>query len=336
MMKFGKKKLIFYAAALLVTVMLLAIVGCSAGNKAAMDLAVPSGAPAPSAPTAGQGRDMAEVRADEMGSTAESPAEPGEGSPAADSVAKRYIIRNAQLTLEIEDIEDAAREIQFMVNQYGGYVASLEFYDLTQERRAGHISMRVPEHKYDDTLQRLDELGKTKNKREYTDDVTLHYIDLEARIKNLEAQEIRLRELLERADTIEDILKIESELGRIRGNLEAMIAEFTHLKDRVNYSSVNIYLEEKDPRTQTVVDGFGNFGERIGDLLAVNTNRFLNGASNFLLVSIGSLPILIPLALAFYLLIKAVSAIRARKRRIRDQKVLHSTNTHLAGGPSQD
>lgn len=330
MMRFGKRKLIFYAALLLVTAMLLGVVGCSTANKSAMDTM-----------TAPAAADQARygMEAEKGYGSSESPAEArGEDGalPSSGAVAKRYIIRNAQLTLVIEDIEDAAREIQSMVNQYGGYVASLEFYDLTQERRAGHISMRVPEGKYDDALQRLDELGKTKNKREYTDDVTLHYIDLEARIKNLEAQEIRLRELLERADTIEDILKIESELGRIRGNLESMIAEFTHLKDRVNYSSVNIRLEEKDPRTHTVVDGFGSFGERIGDLLALNTNRFLKGFSNFLIVSIGSLPIILPLVLAFFLFLKLVAWIRARKRRIREQRDLYSTNTHITGGPNQD
>ncbi|MDO9535119.1 MAG: DUF4349 domain-containing protein [Bacillota bacterium] len=333
MMKFGKRKLIFYAAALLVTALLFGIAGCGAANKSAADTMI-----APAA--ADEARySMAEGKAAEMGysPTAVSPAEPREepGALSADTAVKRYIIRNAQLTLVIEDIEEAAKDIQSMVNQYGGYVASLEFYDLTQERRAGYISMRVPEHKYDEALQSLDELGKTKNKREYTDDVTLQYIDLEARIKNLEAQEIRLRELLERADTIEDILKIESELGRIRGNLEAMIAEFTFLKDRVIYSSVNINLEEKDPRTHTVVDGFGSFGERISDLLALNTNRFLKGFSNFLIVSIGSLPIILPLALAFFLFLKIVTAIREKKRKVRDQKDLHSTNTHIAGGPNQ-
>lgn len=330
-MKHGIRKLIIYAAALLVTAMLLGIVGCAAAGK--MDQAVSTSAQAPGAPM-GAEMDLAQAEEAKVYMSANEIRE-GTGTLPAD-VAKRYIIRNAQLTLVIEDIEDAAREIQSMVNQYGGYVASLEFYDLTQERRAGQISMRVPEDKYDDALQRLDELGKTKNKMEYTDDVTLHYIDLEARIKNLEAQEIRLRELLERAESIEDILKIESELGRIRGNLESMIAEFTHLKDRVNYSSVNIRLEEKDPRTQTVVDGFGGFGERIGDLFALNTNRLLKGFSNFLIVSIGSLPIILPLALAFFLFWKIVTVIiRAKKEKILEQKGLHSTNTHITGGPNQ-
>lgn len=233
---------------------------------------------------------------------------------------KRYVVLHARLTLEIEDLEAVARIIQDQVKELGGYMVSLEFYDLRDERRAGQLAVRVPENKFDFFLESLDGWGKVKNPHVYTDDVTMHYIDLEARLKNLAAQEERMRELLERAKTVEEILQIEKELGRIRGDLEAMTAEFKHLQERVCYSSVEIRLEEKDPRTVTVTDGFGSFGERIGHLLSLNTNRLLKGFSTCLVVAIGSLPLLVPLLLLAFLGWKAALFMRNRKKKTINHK----------------
>lgn len=244
----------------------------------------------------------------------------------------RYVILNARLTLEIEDIEETTKEIQKSVKQLGGYVASLEIYDLSRERRAGHMSVRIPQDKYAYALEILDGLGEINNISENTSDVTMHYIDLEARITNLEAQEKRMRELLDRAENMEDILKIEKELGRIRGDLESMTAEFKYLQERVNYSTIDIRLEERDPRQETVVGGFGNFGERIGNLMALNTNRLLDGLANFVIVLIGSLPIIVPLLLLIIILWKIV----VRKRKIREQKSYSPGNIRLPGGNGKE
>jgi TolA-binding protein len=321
MVKFRKKKHLHYMAALMLVIFSLAgLAGCGAATKDSAPAIAP--------------QEMAEARNMDMAySMSNSGAPAGAATRAevektgedggvvqpAGGAGVRYVILNARLTLEIEDIEETTKEIQKSVKQLGGYVASLEIYDLSRERRAGHMSIRIPQDKYAYALEILDGLGETKNISENTSDVTMNYIDLEARITNLEAQEKRMRELLDRAENMEDILQIEKELGRIRGDLESMTAEFKHLQERVNYSTIDIRLEERDPRQETVVDGFGNFGERIGNLMALNTNRLLDGMANFVIVIIGSLPIIIPLLLLIIILWKAVGA-AARKRRAQEQK----------------
>lgn len=225
----------------------------------------------------------------------------------------QYIIRNAYLTLIITDIEEAAREIQQKAAQLQGYVSSMELYDLTQERRAGRISLRIPEEKFDLALEMLEEVGQVKNKNINEQDVTLQYIDLEARIATMEAQEERLRELLDRAEKVEEVLEVEKELWRVRGNLESMIAEFRHLQQRVSYSTVDIYLEEKEPLTATLVENLGT-GEKLMNLLALNTNRLFKGISGLIVVAIGSLPILVPLVLAVLIARKIVLAFMQRKK----------------------
>ncbi|NLL57856.1 MAG: DUF4349 domain-containing protein, partial [Firmicutes bacterium] len=151
-------------------------------------------------------------------------------------------------------------------------------------------------------------------------DVTLQYIDLEARIATMEAQEERLRELLDRAEKVEEVLEVEKELWRVRGNLESMIAEFQHLQQRVSYSSVEIYLEEKDPLTTSLVEDLGTW-EKVVNLLALNTNRLFKGISNLIVVAIGSLPILVPLVLLLLILRKIAMVMKERKKtRIQNQQ----------------
>ncbi|RJX23849.1 MAG: DUF4349 domain-containing protein [Dethiobacter sp.] len=304
-----RKKGVFALLSLILVLIILSVVtGCASLQKAAFSLensAKSGGMGSPPQAAMDEAKFAASMsydRASESGAVADS----RESSP-------QYIIRNGHLTLIITDIEEAVTEIQQKAAQFQGYVSSLELYDLTQERRAGRISLRIPEDKFDSALVMLEEVGKIKNKSTSEEDATLHYIDLEARITNMEAQEKRLRELLDRAQKVEEVLEVEKELWRIRGNLESMIAEFRHLKQRVSYSSINIYLEEKDPLTTSLVEGLGTW-EKVGSLLALNTNRLIKGISTLIIVSIGSLPILVPLALLVVLVGKIVVVVKNRKK----------------------
>ena len=237
-----------------------------------------------------------------------------ENEPVSTEQSPQYKIRRAHLTLVISDIERAAEEIRQKAEQLQGYVSSLEFYDLTQERRAGHITLRVPGDQFETALAMLGEVGKVRDTSFSEEDVTLQYVDLEARIKTMEAQEKRLRELLEKADKVEEVLEVEKELWRVRGDLESMVAEFRHLQQQVSYSTINIHLQEKDPLTTSLVEDLGTW-EKIGSFFALNTNRLIKGVSGFVVFIIGSLPILIPLALLVFISRAIALAVKGRKNQ---------------------
>lgn len=316
-----KKKVVRWGVFLLLGLALLAFnAGCAASSKDALEQSAPAVADAEYFSVSG---DAGMVEEASSGSENHTDANrvPGAGTEAGPELeGKRYVILHARLTLEIEEMEAVAGTIQERVKELGGYLASLEYYELRNERRAGELSVRVPDDKFDYFLESLEGLGEVKNQHVYTDDVTMHYIDLEARLKNLAAQEEKMRELLDKAQTVEEILLVEKELGRIRGDLEAMTAEFKHLRERVRYSTVEIRLQEKDPRTTEIAGGFDSFGKRIGRLLSLNTNRLFKGFSSFLVVAIGSLPILVPLGLLAYLCWKAVQYMRTRKKKTANRR----------------
>ena len=312
------KKMSFSLLSLLLAIIILVAAGCAA-SPSKWELAGRDAGKATAPQAAPEEAEMATDKAVTGMSTAYSIAEDGV-KPDLQNSSRQYIIRNAHLTLIITDIEEAAKAIQHKTAQLQGYVASLELYDLTRERRAGRISLRIPGDKFDAALAMLEEVGEIKNQSFSEQDVTLQYIDLEARIATMEAQEERLRELLDRAEKVEEVLEVEKELWRVRGNLESMIAEFQHLQQRVSYSSVEIYLEEKDPLTTSLVEDLGTW-EKVVNLLALNTNRLFKGISNLIVVAIGSLPILIPLVLLLLILRKIAMVMKERKKtRIQNQQ----------------
>ena len=323
-----------------VFLMLLYLLAAFSGCSAALDSGGSSYAPTPNAPRMSYNDEMAfdmapepeyaysamgMERPEEMiygdaGVGGESGSSYSAASPlntsgvAEASVTKSYTILNSSMTLEVADVEQAAEAIRLSAEQLGGYIATLNFYDLTQERRMGWISLRVPSEGYSQMMLLLTELGKVRNKEESSRDVTMEYIDLEARIGNMQAQEERIRELLGKANTIEEILQIESELTRIRGNLESMLGEFKYLRDRVDYSTISINLEERDPRTYGVA-GVGSFGDRLAERLSINTNKLFSGITGAVISFIGALPILIPLIILVLIIWRIWKYLEAKKTK---------------------
>lgn len=316
----NKKKTEFLvkSACFLVFVLFLAgVAGCAGSGSMDAVADSPAGEPEMGRDMAASGFSMASSANQAAFEEMEVKGSAGEAAvnQTQENSGRRYMVQRSSLTLEIADLEEAAESIRAGVEQMGGYVSSLNFYDLTRERRRGQISLRVPEEKYTRAILWLQEQGEVKNIEESAEDVTMRYIDLEARIANLQAQEQRIRELLEKATDIENILQIEKELTRIRGDLESMQGEFKYLRERVTFSSIDVHLEEKDPRESAVVDEFGTFGEELSKRFSLNTNRVIKGLTGLLLSLLSSLPFLVPLAVLGLIIWKALVVLRRKKEK---------------------
>ena len=272
----GKFCLYALLAALLLAGALLA--GCAAAGDPVADEAAPEGMP--DMPAAEDARDDGEYAGADEGAAAEE---------------RRHVIREARLAMLVRDLEEALEEVQQMVTALGGYLSSMNLHGMEREQRAGQVVVRVPEEKFEQALDEFEQLGELKDKNIFTDDVTGEYVDMEARIANLEAQEERFRELLQQAENIEEMLQVENELGRIRGDLEAMQARFESLRDRVSYSTITINFEEQDPRRGQVVGETEGMGRRIVSLFSLNLNRLIAALSGIAVFLLGTLPITLPL-----------------------------------------
>jgi hypothetical protein len=211
---------------------------------------------------------------------------------------KQRLIRNADLTLEVPALSAVLTSLEQLARQSGGMITSSSFSGREQQRTAS-VTVRLPEAAFDGFLLEAEKLGKVVARQTYTSDVTRQYIDLEARIGNLQRQEQRLLSILEQAKTVKEILEIEKELERVRGQLESMTGEFRYLRDRVEFATVNVYLTET-PAASPVITGAGLRGiwQRGMLGLTASINSLLAGLGNALVFLLTSIPYLLILAAA--------------------------------------
>lgn len=156
----------------------------------------------------------------------------------------RYLIKNAQVALETEDAAEVADKLSKAVVGRGGYIANLRETMDRLGRRTLQVEARVPAAQLEDALLQLEPLGKVLSKVISTQDVTEEYVDTDARMRNLKKTEERILDHLNRMGTLDDILKVEKELGRVRGEIEQIEGRLRFLDQRVSFSSIQVTLTE--------------------------------------------------------------------------------------------
>ena len=217
--------------------------------QARLEAAISPAAPVP-APAASPGGGMAQSS---MSSIAPKPPMPGPVPPYGGSttydatqVMERQIIRRAGLQVEApqDKFDDASRQVLFMVETFGGYVQDSSTFTDGDQKRTANFSLRIPEPNFTKALAQLESLGKVQSRSLGTQDVTDQFIDLDAQISNKEKQESRLLDLLSKAKTVEEIIRIESELNRFRTEIDSAKGRLRYLKNSVAMSSLNLVLRE--------------------------------------------------------------------------------------------
>jgi len=209
---------------------------------------------------------------------------------------ERHVIRNGSLELTVSNTRETVSQVKNIVASAGGIIGSAYIYELKDDLYAAELTLRVPAAQFDPVMDRLQALGKATNVGQSNQDVTMQYIDMEARIKTLHAQEERLREILKMAVKIEEVLQVEKELGRVRSEIEAMTAQFTYLQDQVVFSTINLRIKEEAIATQNISQApFENPGGRMKAAFVRSINFILSACAVLLVALTAILPVLIVL-----------------------------------------
>ncbi|MFC2070544.1 DUF4349 domain-containing protein [Chloroflexota bacterium] len=156
----------------------------------------------------------------------------------------RMIVRTGQIWLVVNDVPVAIDQITVLTESSGGYVVSSRMWK-SGESLAGTISIRVPADDYNNVMEMLrglavDVTQETTN----SSDVTEEYVDLTAKLENLEATEAQLLTIMEKAETVEEILDVQSELSKTRGEIEQTKGRMQYLERTSATSLINVSLEE--------------------------------------------------------------------------------------------
>lgn len=190
----------------------------------------PSAKPAPSAPE----RAVA-PRSAAPGTIATAP---------SDLMTTRQIIRTAHLQLAVDDFDGAVRALLGIADGAGGFVASSSYTQMGGVPE-GVFTLRVPAERFSSTLLQVERLGTVETRRIGGQDVTEEFVDLQARIRNLERHESRLLSFMERATRVSELLAIEQELARVRGEIERLTGRQRFLANQVDLATVEVAMRQK-------------------------------------------------------------------------------------------
>lgn len=154
---------------------------------------------------------------------------------------QRLIIKDGNITLEVEDTEIAVDSATDIITSMGGYIVSQNMYTADDQIYA-NIRFGVPSAQFETAMRQLGTLGEVLGESASGQDVTEEYIDLESRLENLEATQERLRVFLEEAQTTEEALMVHRELRQIEEEINVIIGRMEYLSDRASFSSINVEI----------------------------------------------------------------------------------------------
>lgn len=155
----------------------------------------------------------------------------------AEAFAERMVVFSAKIELVVGDVDSTLDNIRTLTEDYGGFIASVNTRSGT-----GAITIRVPQASFYDAVSEVEELGEVQTRDLKGEDVTEDFVDLQARLSNLERQEERLNEILVMGTTVEEVLKVETELERVRGEIEGFKGEIQYLESRVELATITVLL----------------------------------------------------------------------------------------------
>jgi hypothetical protein len=155
------------------------------------------------------------------------------------------IIRTAQLSVVTQEFDKARANLETILKRHRGYVGELKTGGSTGSGRTLTATLRVPADQLDATLAEVKTLGRVESESQSGQDVTSQYVDLQARLSNALNTEQRLTDLLRnRTGKLSDVLEVEQEVDRVRGEIEQMEAERQNMANQVSYATLNATISE--------------------------------------------------------------------------------------------
>ena len=304
------KKLAILAAALLLCAS-LASCGAAAGKnesyRDSSDLYY--------AETTAAGYDIGYLEPSAAGDSYESENTDSAGMPSANPVREEKLVYTASVTLESEDFEAASDALHQKIASLGGIIVSENAYNLNKKgygSRSMDMTVRIPQENYETFLAGLSDICNVAAVNRYVENLTERYYDNENRLKSYRIQEERLFAMLEKAESVTEMLEIESRLCDVQYQIEALTNTQRTIDNDVRYSTFNLTLAEVKKFTTPEPETFGDkFKEAVGG----SVESFGIFSENLLFFFIYVLPYLLCVAVVAVIVVVLVKVANKKKRK---------------------
>ena len=279
--------------------------------------------------------DMMPEAAEMEEATADESYEADTGSGTGDSALRaqdgQKIVYTASLSIQSLEYEKSAASIRRKIKEAGGFSEAESEYDKdynwyrytssSDHTRSLSITARIPSDKFEAFLNSLDGDGKIMSKSVNAENISQVYANKETYKKALEKEQERLLAMMDKAETIEDMIAVESRLSEVERQLNSYKTDLAQMDKDVEYSTVYIDLQEVKRYTETVEKT--TFREKIGYAFEDAVSNFLDFCEGIVLFVVRNFPFLIILAILIALFVRWL-----RKRRA--QKIALLTNPEYA------
>ncbi len=231
-----------------------------------------------------------------------------------DLATERMIIWNANISLTVEDVEESMTAVQSLAREMGGYPINISSWT-EKEQLYATVTIRVPAERFDEAMARLREMGIRVNRENAnSEDVTDRYVDLESRLRHLEAKEAQLLKFMEDAEDTEAVLAVYEHLDETQAEIEQVKGQMKYLSTlaAMGTITVELYPEEAEP---PVVDEDGwDPGRTLRNALRTLLKVLEALANVAIWMAVFTLPLLLLVGLPIVLIV-GVARRRSRKAR---------------------
>ena len=228
------------------------------------------------------------------------------GAPGLTSVVPNLqgpqVIHQAQLSITVSagSFDSKLADVQALVERQGGFISGTDAQadpGANGQIRTGVITFMVPAAKFNDTLIQLGAMGKVVGNHATGNDVSAQYVDLQARLGNEEAQRDAMLALLQRAQSVQDIIAVQNQLGQITGQIEQLKGQILYIDHNTTYSSITVNLMEAGAPVQATSQDNWGFASALSDA----AHNFVT-TLNYIVTGLGAVgPIVIVLGLGYLL-----------------------------------
>jgi hypothetical protein len=192
------------------------------------------------------------------------------------------IIHKAELALQVTNCAETQRKIEALAAAESGFLESS-----TLEEDSAEIKLRVPSARFDEVRGKLRDLAvRVRQDSVSAADVSKQYVDREARLRNMRAQEQQFLEIMKKARTVPDVLAVTKELSQVRGEIERSDAEFRNLQSQIEMAQISIRLSSEASPTRWAPGA--TVHSAVGDL-----RQSLASLGDFLIWLVVNLPVLL-------------------------------------------
>lgn len=233
------------------------------------------------------------------------------------STTEQKVMKTGTFTFKVEKVETGVTNIEALAKKYNGSVlnSSVTSESMYTKEKMGFITVRVPVAQFDAFRTDAKKIAQKIDIDEVNaTDVTEQYVDLQARLTTMKAEEQSLLKIVEQAKTVDEILKVRAELARVRSDIESMEAQKKYLDTQTDYATVSFTLTEEgivqsDQFSPSIV-----FKNAIQALV----NAWKQTLSTLIVIGVFAGGLIIPIALVIWI---TVILFRNKKNKRTDEKM---------------